>query len=200
MNLQDAPVTLTILIVTVLTSLAAFFSPGVVRDFAISPSEVLRNRRWHQIVTSGFLHGSIGHLLVNMLTLYFFGPQMEAVLGGRAFSVLYMGSMICGSLATILLHRNDPRYRAVGASGAVTGIVFGFVLFRPFARIYLFLLPIGIPAILFAIGYVLLSLYGIRSGRGRIGHAAHLGGAMGGILLTILLHPSVVRIFLSNFH
>jgi membrane associated rhomboid family serine protease len=199
MNLQTAPVTLAILIGTVLASLAAFASPGAIRDFALSPFEALRNGRWYQIVSSGFLHGSIGHLFVNMLTLWFFGPLMEGVLGGRGFLVLYLGSMICGSIATILFHRRDRNYRAVGASGAITGVVFGFALFRPFARIYLFLLPIGIPAIVFAIGYVLLSLYGIRSRESRIGHAAHLGGAVGGVFFTILLHPAVVRIFMSHF-
>ncbi len=199
MSLRDAPVTLTILVVTVLTSLAAFTSPGAVRDFAISPWEVIRHRRWYQLLSSGFLHGSIGHLFVNMLTLYFFGPAIEGILGPRGFLLLYLGSLICGSLTTIIFHRGDPSYRAVGASGAVTGVVFSFALFRPFARLFLFLIPVPIPAILFAVGYVLVSLFGIRSGWGRVGHAAHLGGAVGGVILTILIHPSVVRIFLSNF-
>ena len=98
-----------------------------------------------------------------------------------------------------MLHRHDPTYRAIGASGAVSGVVFGFILFSPFSRIYMFLLPVGIPAILFGIGYIALSIYGARTRMGRIGHAAHLGGAIGGIILTMILYPDVIRIFLSHF-
>jgi membrane associated rhomboid family serine protease len=107
--------------------------------------------------------------------------------------------MFCGSLGALLFHGQDPTYRAIGASGGVSGVVFGFVLFRPFAPIYLFLIPIGIPAILFAIGYVALSIYGARTRLGRIGHAAHLGGAIGGIILTILIYPRALTIFLDHF-
>ena len=159
----------------------------------------MREGRWYQMITSGFLHGSFGHLFVNMLTLFFFGRTMETVLGGMRFLVLYLGSLFFGSLLTLILHRHDSSYRAIGASGAVSGIVFGFVLFSPFAPIYMFLLPIGIPAILFAIGYVALSIYGARASLGHIGHAAHLGGAIGGVILTIILYPDVIPIFLSHF-
>ena len=107
--------------------------------------------------------------------------------------------MLGGSLLTLLVRRNDPSYRAIGASGAISGVLFGFVLLRPLQSIYLFLIPIGIPAVLFAIGYVAVSVLGMRTRWGKIGHEAHLGGALGGVVLTLLLYPAAWRIFLSHF-
>ena len=104
-----------------------------------------------------------------------------------------------GACLTLLLYNRDRNYRALGASGAVTGIVFGFVLFFPTAPLYIFFIPIGIPAFLFAAGYLAISIIGARTRRGRIGHAAHLGGAIGGVLLTIALEPRAVGAFLSYF-
>jgi membrane associated rhomboid family serine protease len=106
--------------------------------------------------------------------------------------------MIGGSLASLLLYARDPRYRSVGASGAVSGVVFSFVLFRPFAPLYIFFIPIGIPALLFAAAYLVISLIGAKRRMGRIGHAAHLGGAIAGVGLTLALYPDALRIFLSH--
>ena len=197
--LSSSPLCMFIILLTALVSLVGFSMPQLIRDLAISPRMVLRDGRWYQTLTSGFLHASLGHLFVNMFTLFFFGRAMEGALDSSGFLILYFGSMFCGSLGTLAFHGRDPTYRAIGASGAVSGVVFGYVLFRPFAPIYLFLIPIGIPAILFAIGYVAISIIGARTRLGRIGHAAHLGGAIGGIILTILIEPRALSIFLSHF-
>ena len=207
MNPANPSLSLVLIVITAAVSLVAGASGQVVRRFAISPWAVIHQGRWYQMLTSGFLHAGLAHLVFNMLTLYFFGPAMEMLLGGRRFLVLYFGSLLAGSLATLLIHRRDPAYRAVGASGAITGVLFGFVLFRPTAPIYMFFIPIGIPAVLFAAVYMVVSIWGLRGGRGGsrrgvrggIGHAAHLGGAIGGIVLTVLMRPDVVRIFLSHF-
>lgn len=191
--------TFLIIIVTAAVSLLSFSSRAMIQEYALAPYAVVRRNRWYQLLTSGFLHAGIGHLAMNMITLYFFGPHMEKVLGGGGFIALYLGSIISGGLLTVLFHRRDLTYRSLGASGGVSGVVFGFVLFRPLERLYLFLIPIGIPALLFAVLYVGVSIYGARTRMGRIGHAAHLGGALGGILLTILLYPDVISIFLSHF-
>ncbi|MDM7915712.1 MAG: rhomboid family intramembrane serine protease [Candidatus Eisenbacteria bacterium] len=188
-----------LIIVTVATSLIGFSSRSLFRQFALSPYEVLHQGRWYQMLTSGFLHADLGHLLMNLISFFFFAIPMERMIGGERLLLLYLGSLLAGSVMTLLLHGKDPRYHAVGASGAVSGVVFGFVLFRPFAPIYIFFIPIGIPALLFAVGYVLLSIYGARRARSATGHAAHLGGAIGGVLLTVLLYPAVVSIFLSHF-
>jgi membrane associated rhomboid family serine protease len=195
----DLPVSLIILVLTSGVSVLAFVSPGMIRRYAESPYEIVRYGRWHQLFTSGFLHADLGHLLMNMITLYYFGPAMESVLGGGKFLILYLGSMLAGSLLTLALRWRDPGYRAVGASGAISGVLFSFVVFRPLAPIYLFLIPIGIPAVLFAVGYVAISVAGMKSRAGRIGHEAHLGGAAGGLVLTVLLYPDAVRIFFSHF-
>ncbi|MCA9727348.1 MAG: rhomboid family intramembrane serine protease, partial [Candidatus Eisenbacteria bacterium] len=121
------------------------------------------------------------------------------LLGSSRFLVVYLGSLVAGNLVAYVRHREDPRYRAIGASGAVSGVLFGFVLFFPMAKLYLFLLPIGIPAVLYAVGYVLVSIYGMRRRVGHIGHDAHLGGAIAGVVLTILFEPEVVRHFFANF-
>ncbi|MBD3163491.1 MAG: rhomboid family intramembrane serine protease [Candidatus Eisenbacteria bacterium] len=199
MGLDAAPITFSILGITILASLGAWSNRALMHGQVLQPYAVVRYGRWHQLLTSGFLHANGAHLFLNMFTLFFFGPPMERALGSLDFLVLYVGSLLAGSFATLAFHKDDPGYRAVGASGAISGVVFGFVLFRPLAKIYLFLIPIGIPAVLFAIGYLAVSLYGARTRWGNIGHTAHLGGAVGGIVLTVLLYPRVVGIFLSHF-
>lgn len=191
--------TLWIIVVTAAVSLASFSSATMIREYALAPYAVVRRNRWYQLLTSGFLHADIGHLAMNMITLFFFGPPLEKILGGGSLLALYLGSIITGGLATVFMHRRDPSYRSLGASGGVSGVVFGFVLFRPFAPLYLFFIPIGIPALLFAVLYLAVSVYGARTRLGRIGHAAHLGGALGGIILTILIYPQAVSIFLRHF-
>jgi len=191
--------TVLIILLTVAVSLAGFSSRRIIQRYAESPYEIAHSGRWEQLITSGFLHVDLGHLFMNMLTLFFFGPPMEKVLGGGGFLVLYLGSMLAGGILTLAIHYRHPSYRAIGASGAVSGVLFGFVLFRPLAPIYIFFIPIGIPAILFAFGYLAVSIYGMRSRWGHIGHEAHLGGALGGLILTMFLYPGAVKIFLSYF-
>jgi membrane associated rhomboid family serine protease len=193
------PVSLLLLILTVAVSLAGFTSKKLILRFAECPYEIIHAGRWEQLLTSGFLHVDLGHLLMNMLTLYFFGPSMERILGPAGFLVLYLGSMLAGGLLTLVLRYRQPGYRALGASGAISGVLFGFVLFRPLAPLYLFFLPIGIPAFLFALGYLAVSIGGMRRRWGHIGHEAHLGGALGGVILTLLLYPGALRIFLGHF-
>jgi len=192
-------VTLVVILVTALVSLAAFSSPALIRDFGLQPWKIEKDGAWYQTITSGFLHADFTHLLFNMFTLFFFGPALESYLGQAGFLIVYLGSMLGGSLLAFFRHREDESYRAIGASGAVSGVLFGYILFQPFSKIYLFLLPIGIPAFVFAIGYVLVSIGGMRSRRGRIGHDAHLGGAVIGVVLTVLLRPEVWQHFLGQF-
>ncbi|MBM3286474.1 MAG: rhomboid family intramembrane serine protease [Candidatus Eisenbacteria bacterium] len=199
MSLAATPVSLLTIGITAIVSFAGFSNRRMIRDYAASPHEILRQGKWYQTFTSGLLHVDLGHLFMNMFTLFFFGPPIERLLGGKGFFILYLGSLLAGSILTLILHSRDYGYRAVGASGAVTGVVFSYVLFFPMAPIFIFFIPIGIPAFLFAIGYVALSIVGARRGIGHVGHAAHLGGAIGGALLTLALEPRVVGHFLSHF-
>ena len=197
--LYAAPATFLLLILNVLVAVYTLFvDPAVLERWAFRPYRVAREREWGRWITAGFVHVGLAHLAFNMLTLYFFGPFIEGALGSWRFLVLYFGAELAANGLTYWRHRDDPNYSAAGASGAISGIVFAFVLFRPWAPIYLFFLPIGIPAVLFAFGYVALSIYAAKQGGGRVAHEAHLGGALGGVALTLALYPPTLGIFLRQ--
>lgn len=141
-----------------------------------------------RMVSSGFLHADEMHLAFNMLTLYFFAPYVYENLGDISFLIIYFGSLIFGSLLTMVFHGNEYSYRAVGASGAVTGIVYSAIVLEPRILIYGF-----IPGYLFGILYLLYSIYGMKSRRDNIGHTAHFGGAIGGYAITLINHPVVFK-------
>lgn len=144
-----------------------------------------------RLFSSGFLHADIGHLAFNMLTLYFFAPVVIGYLGTVSFIIIYMASLLFGSLLTILFHKNDYNYRAVGASGAVTGVLYSAILLRPDMMLGLFFI-VPIPAYLFGILYLLYSIYGMRAKNDNIGHTAHFGGAIGGYIVTLATQPSLI--------
>lgn len=203
-DFSQTPVTFLLLLANVLVSgYALFFDHSLVDRLAFKPREILMGGEYHRLVTAGFVHVSGSHLLFNMITLYFFGQPMEYVLGPAKFLLLYFGAELAAHGLSLVLHRETAQYAAVGASGAISGVLFGYCLFAPMQPIYLFFVPIGIPAVLFAVGYVFLSMYAMRHGRnggmtGGIAHEAHLGGAFGGLLLTILLEPRSIGIFLRE--
>jgi len=141
------------------------------------------------MISSAFLHADISHLAFNMLTLYFFAPVVFGYLGDLSFGLIYLGSLVFGSLLTLYFHSNDYSYRAIGASGAVTGVLYSAILLRPDMDLYLFFIPIPIPAYIFGIGYLLYSIYGMKAKRDNIGHTAHFGGAIGGYLITLVKEP-----------
>jgi membrane associated rhomboid family serine protease len=148
-----------------------------------------------RMISSGFLHADVAHLAFNMLSLYFFAPVVYGLLNNFSFLLIYFASLIFGSLLTMIFHKNDYSYSAVGASGAVTGIIYSAILLDPTLEIYLFFIPIPIPAYLFGIGYLLYSIYGMKAKNDNIGHTAHFGGAIGGFLFTLLKKP---YIFVDN--
>lgn len=198
-----APATAILLAVNVVVSLYVLYvNPNAVSRLALVPYDVINNRAFERLFTAGFVHGGIGHLLFNMLTLYFFGPLLEGVLGPGRFLLLYFGSEMAANALSVVMHRRNPNYAAVGASGAISGVVFAFCLFAPFAKLYIFF-AIPMPAIVFAVLYVVGSIYAMKQGReagwaGGIAHEAHLGGALGGLVLTILLEPASLSIFLQQ--
>jgi membrane associated rhomboid family serine protease len=143
-----------------------------------------------RMVSSGFLHADIAHLIFNMLTLWFFAPVVINYLGNFSFGMVYFGSLIFGSLLTMVFHKNDYSYRAVGASGAVTGVLYSAILLQPDMMLGLFFI-IPIPAYLFGILYLLYSIYGMKAKNDNIGHTAHFGGAIGGYLITLIKEPQL---------
>ncbi|MEM0516973.1 MULTISPECIES: rhomboid family intramembrane serine protease [Aequorivita] len=148
-------------------------------------------RRGEQIrmFSSAFLHADFSHLLFNMLTLYFFAPVVIMSVGVTYFVIIYVASLIIGNLLSFYFHKDEYHYSAIGASGAVMGVLYSAILFFPDMGLYLFFIPIPIPAWLFGMGYLLYSIYGMKKRLGNIGHDAHIGGAIGGYVLTLVFAP-----------
>lgn len=144
-----------------------------------------------RMFSSAFLHADIAHLVFNMFTLFIFAPVVFSFLGTMSFVMIYIGSLIFGSLLSLYFHRNDYNYRAIGASGAVVGVLYSAILLYPDMTLYLFF-AIPIPAYVFGIGYLLYSIYGMRSKSDNIGHTAHFGGAIGGYIITLTTQPEML--------
>ncbi|KXO00989.1 protease [Aequorivita aquimaris] len=148
-------------------------------------------RRGEQIrmFSSAFLHADFSHLLFNMLTLYFFAPVVIMSVGITYFVIIYVASLLIGNLLSFYFHKDEYHYSAIGASGAVMGVLYSAILFFPDMGLYLFFIPIPIPAWLFGMAYLLYSIYGMKKRLGNIGHDAHIGGAIGGYVLTLVFAP-----------
>lgn len=160
------------------------------RKYAFRVDDILYLKDYKRLFTSGFLHVSWMHLIFNMLTLYFFS-EVELYVGIFQFLVIYFGSLLGGNLFSLYVHRNHPDYSAVGASGAISGVVFAAIALFPGMKLGLILIPIMFPAWLFGLIYVLYSIYGIKTQRDNIGHEAHLGGGVVGLLIAAMFHPNV---------
>ena len=152
----------------------------------------IREGEYFRLLSSGFLHVNTTHLLFNMFTFYFFVNIVVGMLGTVPFLGLFLGSLLAGNFFAYYFHFKDSYYSAVGASGAVTGVLFSALLLYPNIELMLFLIPIPIPGYLFGIGYILYTLYGMKAQNDTIGHTAHFGGAIGGILITLLVKPEVL--------
>ncbi len=186
--IQAYPVTFALIAANVLASLTAFSSRDFMLQNVFMVGPILKSGELHRLVTSGFLHVNQAHLLVNMLTLFFFGPFLEAQLGSTAFALVYGASLLGGNLWSLLEHRRQLDYAALGASGAVSGVVVAFCLFEPFAMLLLFFI-IPMPAVVFAVIFIVASAYFSTRQNTRIGHDAHLGGALTGAVATVILRP-----------
>ncbi len=195
----SAPVTFFFLVLNVLVGgYTLFVRPDLIDRWSFRPYAVEHDREWGRWLTAGVVHVGLAHLAFNMITLYSLGPVVEFSLGPLRFLAVYVVSELCANALTFLRHRRDPSYSAVGASGAISGVVFAFVLLYPLEKLYVFLIPVGIPAALFALVYVALSVYAAGQQGGRIAHEAHLGGAIGGVVATLLLAPGVGMLFLMQ--
>lgn len=180
-------VTIIIIAINVLVSFKGFKDNVFFEKYKFNIGDIKAGAK-HQIFTSGFLHVDTSHLFVNMLTLYFFANVVINHLGSIGFILVYFASLIIGNLLSYFFHKNDVNYSAVGASGAVMGVLYSAILLRPDMMLGLFFI-IPIPAYIFGIGYLLYTIYGMKKRLGNIGHDAHFGGAVGGFVLTIILAP-----------
>lgn len=190
MNLMNSTVLL-IVIANVVVSYKGFKDKWFFEKYKFQIGPVLKGERI-RLLSSGFLHVDQSHLFFNMLTLYFFAEPVIQFIGVPKFLTVYFGSLLAGNLFAMNFHKKEPYYSAVGASGAVMGVVYSAIMLNPGMNLYMFFIPIPIPAYVFGVGYLLYSMFGMKKQWGNIGHSAHLGGAIGGFVLTILLYPSIL--------
>ncbi len=189
----DVPIaTSLIIIATGVVSFLAFRDDALKDRLIFSPRAILTDREYYRVVTSAFLHADWQHLFFNMISLGLFGQSMEPAIGIGRFVLIYLASIIGGSLLSLYLHRNHE-YFALGASGGVCGIVFSSIFLFPGESIGALFLPFAIPGWLYAILFLASEFYGGRRQQTNIGHDAHLGGAIIGLLTTTALFPEIVR-------
>jgi membrane associated rhomboid family serine protease len=179
-------VLLVIIAANVLISYKAFNDTYFFRKYEFHIGSI-RSGEQFRMFSSGFLHVDFTHLLFNMFTLYIFAPFVVANVGSLYFAYLYFGSLVTGNLLTLFFHKDDYYYRAVGASGAVTGIIYSAILLEPNLYMYGF-----IPGYIFGFAYLLFSIYGMKAKNDNIGHVAHFGGAIGGFGITIAKAPFLI--------
>jgi membrane associated rhomboid family serine protease len=153
----------------------------------------LGHGEYYRLLTSGFVHADWPHVIFNLFSLYSFGNSIARLFGPVTFALIYFSGIIGGNLLALLLHRYET-YRALGASGGVCGIIFASIFLLPGGSISLFLLPVEIPAYVYAVLFILASVYGIHGRIGNIGHEAHLGGAIVGLAVATALHPYIFRL------
>ena len=199
-------VTLIIILITTAVSILCFNGSLRIGRMVFNAYQVWHRRQWYRMFSYGLVHGGWGHLIFNMLTLYFFGPVVEryftAAFGSPAgtllFALLYGSALAVSTAGDLIRYRNDYGYNAVGASGAVSAILFASILFEPKMGIYIFLIPIPIPGYVFAPLYLLYCWYMARRNMDNIGHTAHFWGAVYGLAFPLLCKPAIVMHFLNR--
>jgi len=195
---------LTIILVaaTVLVSWRAFNDPKLLERLILWPPAIDRRKQYDRLLTHGFIHADFQHLLFNMITLFFFGRAIEPMfverIGALGFLGFYLSAIVVAILPSYMQHVHDARYRSLGASGAVSAVMFSFILFSPWSKIYFFPFPFGIPAVLYAVFYVGYTIWMERRGGDNINHSAHLVGGAYGVAFTLLAMPDALNGFLRQ--
>jgi membrane associated rhomboid family serine protease len=195
---------LIILIATVAVSVLSFNQRELYAKLLFSPYEIQRKNQWYRFFTYGFVHADFIHLFVNMWVLYIFGEAVEfsflflfAKKGLLYFGLLYVGGLLFSTIYAYGKHRNNYLYSAVGASGAVSSVVFAYIMMNPLADLRLFIIPFDIPAFVFGLLYLIYSWFMAHRGKDNIGHDAHLFGALYGIAFIVLVYPEALKMFMS---
>ncbi len=187
---------LILILASIAFSYKGFTNEAFFDGYKLKVDRILVNKDYKRLLTFGFLHVSWMHLIFNMLTLYAFSGPLESVLGNTRFLSIYFVSLVGGGLLSLFVHRNHSSYSSVGASGAICGIIFASIALFPGMEIGFFGLPLSIPSWLYGILYIAFSIYGIKSNKDNIGHESHLGGALIGMIVSLLMEPSA---FTENY-
>ena len=198
---MEFTITVIIIIITCIISFTAFSSEKIINDLIFWPPMIKEKHQYYRFITSGLIHADIAHLAFNMITLYFFGRLVEEYLfipriGKTGYLLFYIAGIIVSEIPSYIRHRNNYSYRSLGASGAVTAVLFSFILLAPWQTIYVFFLPV--PAIIFAALYVGYSIYMDRKGGDNVNHSAHLWGAAWGVAFTLIMEPDIINRFLDQ--
>ena len=202
-------ITLTIVIATVVISLIGFRNSDFLLRMMFSPYMIFHNKQYDRFITHAFIHDpkNLFHLLFNMFVLYQFGTNVELFFkanspgrGTLYFIILYLGGIIFSSLRDYVKHKDDPNYLALGASGAVSAVLFSHIMIYPATELYLFFIPIAIPSFVFGILYLGLEQYLDRKGRDHVAHGAHFYGAVFGIIFTLFTDFSILPEFFSQIN
>ncbi|MBR9835696.1 MAG: rhomboid family intramembrane serine protease [Alphaproteobacteria bacterium] len=194
-HFADFPITTMLIAANVVASLVALANPTFMNKNLFHVGPIVSQREYHRLLTSGFLHGGLLHLFVNMYVLWMFGSLIEYAFGANKYLIIYFAALLGGNLWSLMENRRKPEYRALGASGATSGIVMSFTLLAPFEKLYFFPLPIPFPAVVLAVIFIVASAILAQRENKVIGHEAHLGGALAGILATIAVEPRVLSHF-----
>ncbi len=196
-------ITIIIIIITALVSFAAFQSAELQQKLMMKPYTITRRNEWYRFITSGFIHANIPHLAINMLVLFSFGRVVEYYYqaafdprGELYFVIMYVGGIIVSDIPSYLKHRNDSSYSSLGASGAVSSVLFASIFFNPWSQVMVYFIPM--PGIVMGVLYLIYSGYMSRRGGDNINHDAHFYGAVWGILFTLLLRPSLGSFFIEQ--
>lgn len=196
---METPVTYALIAITCVVSWIAFNNRKLADRLILWPPAIDKHKQYDRLVTYGFIHADFMHLLFNMITLFFFGPQIESLMGDVGvwvYPVFYISALVVSISPTYLKNQKNPNYLSLGASGAVSAILFAYILVRPWSIIGVFFIPM--PAILFAVLYVGYSIWMDRRGGDRINHSAHLAGAAYGVLFMLIMEPRVLGHFLQQ--
>lgn len=196
-------ITYIIIAVTVFISLTCFNNQSLFEKLAVNPYRVIHCHEWYRIITHGFVHADATHLFVNMFTFWSFGTYIEKVFdatgwGTWNYLLLYFGAMVIASLPDVIKYRNAAWYRSIGASGAVSAILFTSIFLNPWDKILLFA-AIPVPGILFGVIYLIYCQYMAKRGGDNINHNAHFFGAVYGFIFPLFMNPRLWDVFLRHF-
>jgi membrane associated rhomboid family serine protease len=190
---QGAAASTAILVAMLAASLLALYRmPAILDRHLLRPYWLLRRHQYATLVTSGFLHADLPHLLFNAFTFWAFGFSLERAIGTPAFVALYAFGLLVSSAGTWLAHRHHPQYASLGASGAILAVLFASIVYTPSQSIIVFPIPLPIPAPLFAVLYLAYTVWASRQSQGRINHDAHLSGALAGVVFVLLSDPAAI--------
>lgn len=201
--------TLVLIIFTVIVSISAFSNRKIMEDLIFYPPAISKNNEWYRFFTSGLIHADIGHLAFNMIALYFFGDTVETIfkllfgkMGGVLYLFLYISALLIALLPTYFRHKDNYSYRSLGASGAVSAVLFAVFMLYPAAEVYFFFIPIPIPGFIFGPLYLLISYWMDRRAADNVNHSAHIWGALYGLLFvivaTFMVHYPVFQRFVEQ--